>query len=132
MTNETIVKTVENADDVSDDDIQAQIIPVKKPRPPKSALQMASVEKMIAAKKRNAEIRAIARGMEELENKKILEEKVVKKAIAIKKKQIKKEKIIEEISDDDEPIENIRKMASKQRVVEKIVYVENKPRFTFV
>ena len=85
MTNETIVKTVENAeikedvtDDASDDDIQAPIIPVKKPRPPKSALQMATVEKMIAAKKRNAEIRAIARGMEELENKKILEEKVIK------------------------------------------------------
>lgn len=40
-----------------------------------------------------------------------LEEKVVKKAISIKKKQIKKQSALDEISDDDTPIEKIKEVA---------------------
>jgi hypothetical protein len=39
----------------------------------------------------------------------ILDEKIVKKAISIKKKQIKKEKVLDEISDDETPMEEIVK-----------------------
>lgn len=42
------------------------------------------------------------------------QESLVKKAISIKKKQIKKEKELEEISDDDTPIEDIRKIVKRQ------------------
>jgi hypothetical protein len=41
------------------------------------------------------------------EYKKQVEEKVIKKAIAIKKKQIKQQMVLDEISSDDEPIEEI-------------------------
>ena len=42
-----------------------------------------------------------------------LEAKIVKKAISIKKKQIKKEAALDEVSDDDTPIRKIKEMASK-------------------
>jgi len=48
------------------------------------------------------------------EEKKIKEEKLIKKAIAIKKKQIKKQAILDEISDDDTPIQKIKKIVEKQ------------------
>ena len=41
--------------------------------------------------------------------KKQLEEKVVKKALSIKKRQIKKERILDDIEDDETPIEQIKK-----------------------
>ena len=43
-----------------------------------------------------------------------LEDKVVKKAISIKKKQIKKEQILDEISDDETPMEKIKEIAKKE------------------
>ena len=43
-----------------------------------------------------------------------LEDKVVKKAISIKKKQIKKEQILDEISDDETPMEKIKEIAKKK------------------
>ena len=50
------------------------------------------------------------------DTRKKLEDKIVQKAVSIKKKQIKKEMILDEISDDDEPIEEIKKkIQSRQR-----------------
>ena len=43
-----------------------------------------------------------------------LEQKVVRKAISIKKKQIKKEAVLEEISDDETPIQKIKEIAKKK------------------
>ena len=42
-----------------------------------------------------------------------LEAKIVKKAISIKKRQIKKEAALDEVSDDDTPIQKIKEIASK-------------------
>ena len=42
-----------------------------------------------------------------------LENKIVKKAISIKKRQIKKEAVLDEISDDDTPIQKIKQIAKK-------------------
>jgi len=47
---------------------------------------------------------------EEYQRKKELEKKVIDKAIKIKKKLIKKEKILEELSDDDTPIEKPKRV----------------------
>jgi hypothetical protein len=44
----------------------------------------------------------------EMEKKK-LEEKIIKKAISIKKRQIKKERVLDNIEDDETPIEEIKK-----------------------
>ena len=43
-----------------------------------------------------------------------LEQKIVKKAVSIKKKQIKKEALLEEISDDETPIQKIKEIAKKK------------------
>ncbi len=43
-----------------------------------------------------------------------LEQKVVRKAISIKKKQIKKKALLEEISDDETPIQKIKEIAKKK------------------
>ena len=43
-----------------------------------------------------------------------LEDKVVKKAISIKKKQIKKEALLDETSDDETPIQKIKEIAKKK------------------
>ena len=43
-----------------------------------------------------------------------LEQKVVRKAISIKKKQIKKEAVLEEISDDETPIQKVKEIAKKK------------------
>ena len=60
-----------------------------------------------------------------------LEDKVVKKAISIKKKQIKKEQILDEISDDETPMEKIKEIAKKKnhRAPQQ---VEPKPQYIFV
>ena len=56
-----------------------------------------------------------------------LEEKVVAKAISIKKKQIKKQSALDEISDDDTPIEVVKEKAKTASVKP----VAPKPSFTF-
>jgi hypothetical protein len=44
-----------------------------------------------------------------------MEEKIVKKAISIKKKQILKQKVLDEISDDETPIEEVKKKIIPQK-----------------
>jgi hypothetical protein len=50
------------------------------------------------------------------EKKKAFEDKLVKKALSIKKKEIKQKMILEQISDDDEPVEEVIKAIEKPRV----------------
>ena len=57
-----------------------------------------------------------------------LEQKVVRKAISIKKKQIKKEAVLEEISDDETPIQKIKEIAKKNPAPQP----EPKQQFIFV
>lgn len=49
--------------------------------------------------------------------KKKVEDKVVKKAISIKKKQIKTEEVLDEISDDETPYEEVKQIAKKKQAV---------------
>ena len=65
------------------------------------------------------------------EYKEDLEDKIVKKAISIKKKQIKKEAILDEISDDETPIQKIKEIA-KKRNHPAPQQVEPKPQYIFV
>jgi hypothetical protein len=53
------------------------------------------------------------------EYKKSLEDRIVKKAISIKKKEIKKSAILDDISDDETPMEEIKKIAKKQIPLQK-------------
>lgn len=64
--------------------------------------------------------------------KKEMEEKIVKKAISIKKKQIKKEVVLDEISDDDTPIEQIKKMRINKKECPPPKIEIPKPKYYFV
>lgn len=61
----------------------------------------------------NAEKKA-KRLEEEAEAKRQLEDKIVSKAISIKKKQLKKEIVLDDISDDETPIEEIKQKVKAQ------------------
>lgn len=100
------------AEEKDDDDavpIQA-VKPVKtdgRVKKPQTEAQKAATAKMkaaLAAKWEKTRAEKIA--MKE-EHKKAVEERVVKKALSIKKKQIKEQLALDEISSDDEPMEEI-------------------------
>jgi hypothetical protein len=74
------------------------------------------------AKKRKEEAERIA-----AEEKKILEEKIVRKAISIKKKQIKKQAALDEIEDDDTPIQKIKSTIEKSEAKVELI----KPKINF-
>ena len=80
---------------------------------PRTAKQLEAFEKAKAirdanALKRKEEAKALAE-----QQRKIIEDKLIKKAISLKKKQIKKQAVLEEISDDDTPIEKVKEIADK-------------------
>lgn len=89
----------------------------------KDAFERCILKKKECVSKRNEDAKRLAAF-----DKAALEEKVVKKAISIKKKQIKKQSALDEISDDDTPIEKVKAIAIK-----KIAPIEKpKPAFNFL
>jgi len=73
----------------------------------RSEKQIEACKKMMAKRKEKQAERKVVKDAEAEVFKKELEEKIVSKAVSIKKKQIKKKAILEIISDDDEPIETV-------------------------
>jgi hypothetical protein len=63
----------------------------------------------------NRKNRAESRNIAAEENKKIIEEKVVKKAVAIKKREIKRNEILDSISDDEADMEEIRAILRRRK-----------------
>lgn len=122
-------------EDVEDgnDNVQAEKIesaPIaskeKKPRTEKQleAFKKARETARINAEKRQEERRIIAE-----HDRKLLEEKLVKKAISVKKKEIKKQAVLDSISDDDTDIQEIQKL--KKRIAPNPI-IPSKPKFYFV
>jgi hypothetical protein len=91
--------------------------PPEKPKkkPSEKQLEAMAIGRLIRAelikmRKKQAEI--------DRENeKKALEEKIVQKAISIKKKEIKKSLVLDEISDDETPIEEIKTAVKAKKAV---------------
>jgi len=75
----------------------------------------------------NLEERKQMKAKEDEIRKKEIENKIIQKAISIKKKEIKKKAILDEISDDETPIEEIKKIA-KPKVIS---IVPEKPKTIF-
>jgi hypothetical protein len=98
-----------------------------KPRPPKTPAQLEAFKKAVATRAENSKRRKDAADELLAQSKKETEDKVIRKAIAIKKKQLKAQIALEEISSDDEPIEVI-----KQKVKKVVDRPPPKPVFTFV
>lgn len=84
-----------------------------KPKRQQTEKQKEVFEKARLARLANIELKKQQKEQEQLEAKKKKEELIVKKAVAIKKKEIKQRAILEEISDEDTPVEKIRTIAKK-------------------
>jgi hypothetical protein len=127
------VKEELTVEDVSsgEEDIETSPTPKPKraytPRPPKTEAQMEAFKKAIETRNANAKKRKEEAEKMLAQSKKETEDKVVKKAIAIKKKQIKAQLALDEISDDEEPIEVV-----KQKVKKVVERPPPKPVFIFV
>ena len=108
--------------------VERGLNPAKKERTQKQkdAFQRCILKKKECASKRNDDAKRLAAF-----DKAALEEKVVKKAISIKKKQIKKQSALDEISDDDTPIEKVKEIAKKIAPVPAPVKQPEKPKITF-
>ena len=80
-----------------DDETLGETKPIKAKKP-RSQKQIEQFERIRAIRDANGKARAEERALQEAQNKKELEDKIVKKAISIKKKQILKQKVLDEVS----------------------------------
>jgi len=86
---------------------------ITKEKKPRTQKQIEATNRMRDRLKEETLKRAEQKKLEEEQRKKQLEEKIVNKAISIKKKQIKKEKVLDVISDDETPMEEVKQMMKK-------------------
>lgn len=101
----------------SDESVDIQKKPPKEKKPRTDA-QMAQFQKALQVKRDKAEARRKENEIKLQEEKKELENKLVQKAIAVKKKQIRKQKVIDDISDGET---EVKKVAEKPKVTKPIV-----------
>jgi hypothetical protein len=114
-------------DEESDEELPPPPPPLVKEKKPRTPAQLAAFEKAKAIRFANADRRKKDRDERDNEHKLEIEEKVVRKAIAIKKKQIRQAMIIDSIHElehlnaDDEEV--IKKVVLKEKVKNKVVFV---------
>ena len=98
-----------------EDSDEEQVEIQKKPTKPRTAKQIEQFKKVVELKMKNASERKKQAELKAEVDKQELEDKLVKKAIAVKKKQIKKEKIIDDISseEDDKVIQKTKPKTTK-------------------
>ena len=106
-------------DDSDDEIIEIQ----KKPARPRTAKQQEQFKKVVEAKMKNASERKAKAELKAVEDKQELEDKLVKKAIAVKKKQIQKQKIIDDISEEEDDDKVIQKMKPVKKPIKPIVII---------
>ena len=92
--------------------------PMSKAKKPRSQKQIETFEKARTKMLENNKLRIQSRKQFEEESKKTFEGKVVKKALEIKKKQIIREALLDDISDDetDTPLEKIKTIIKKKTI----------------
>lgn len=110
------------------------IIAVKKPR---SEKQVAVFLKAKETARVNAENRKIVAELRAKEQQELTDKKIVEKAIAIKKREIKRQAILDSVDDDDTPLEEIKKIVSlpaKKSLIKEVVLPPpvEKPKYIFV
>jgi len=91
-------------------------------------------EKQIEAFKKAQAKRDENRAIRKENTKKALEEKVIQKAISIKKSQVRKLQVLDQISDDETPIEEIKKIqrAMTPPPIRQTIQEQKKPQFYFL
>ena len=83
-------------------------IKLEKPKRPRSQAQIKQFEKVYQRKMEEAGKRKVKRAEGEKEAKELLEKQLIEKAIELKKKQISIMKVIEDLSDDEEPVKEVK------------------------
>ena len=105
--------------------------PLAKVKKPRSEKQIEAFKKAQAKRDEN-------RAKQKEDSKKVLEEKILQKAVSIKKKQIKQMKVLDNVSDDDTPIEEIKQIQRAmtpptQRPIQQIQQpINRKPQIYFL
>jgi hypothetical protein len=132
------------SDDDDDDDEEEEDTPpvIQKPKKvltdnqkPKKALTDKQKEALDKGKeKRKANVLVIREQKQKAEEeyKRATEEKIIKKAIAIKKKEIKKNALLDAVSDDETPIEEIKAIKKRQQKPQPIKVEPPKPKYFYV
>tara|TARA_R110000782_G_scaffold52117_2_gene111941 strand:- start:3819 stop:4289 length:471 start_codon:yes stop_codon:yes gene_type:complete len=134
----------ENDADEYSEEVQQSSIQATKVVKPRSQKQIDAFTRAREIKSQNIKIRNDEKKIQNDARKIELENKLVQKAISVKKKQIKQEQILDEMSDDEEEEEIIytknplikvpRKVASSkgQKALAKPLLVKEKSKYTFV
>lgn len=110
------------------------IIAAKKPRTEK---QIAVFERAKETARINAENRKIVAEMRAKEQQELTDKKIVQKAISIKKREIKRQAILDSVDDDDTPLEEIKKIVSlpaKKQIIKEVILPPpvEKPKYIFI
>jgi hypothetical protein len=122
--------------DIPSDEEEPQTI--QKSKRPRTQAQIDAFAKVIAKRTENRKMRADTREKDAIIVKAELEKKILKKASSIKKRQIKQQIALDDISSDDESDTEVKKKLSqfKRSVVEKVratvVPVPEVPKYRFV
>ena len=90
--------------------VEAPPVKIKKPR---SQAQIDAFVKVRAKRDENRVARLKTKEDDAVVQKAQIEEKIVKKAVSIRKKQIVREAVLDDISDEDIPVEIVKKLVKK-------------------
>lgn len=88
---------------------------IQKPKKPRSEKQIIAFNLVLEKRNEKRRERALVKEQELAAEMQEIEAKIMKKAISIKKKQIKRDLVLDEVSDDDEDIESIKKKIIKSQ-----------------
>ena len=109
-----------NNDSESDNEIQALKIKPTDKRLKENKTPKEKTEKQkgawvlaLAKRKENNELRKKLKEKEEAKINEIIQSRIVKKAVSIKKKEIRKQTVLDDISDDETPLEEINNIISR-------------------
>lgn len=114
-----IIEDLEVLDELKDTISDSENQSIQKPKKPRSEKQIIAFNLILEKRNKNREDRKLLREQEMEREKELTEAKIMKKAVSLKKKQIKKQLVLDDISDDDEPIEELKKKIVKSEIKKK-------------
>ena len=98
---------------------------IQKPKRPRSEKQIIAFNLVLEKRNEKRRERALVKEQELAAEMQEIEAKIMKKAISIKKKQIKRDLVLDDVSDDDEPIESI-----KAKIIKSTEYLRSQNKAT--
>ena len=123
----------EEINELEEKEVIEPVISIKKVKKPRSQKQIESFEKAKIKLAENNKLRNEAKKQMIEETKKSFEGKIVKKALEIKKKEILRESILDDISDEDTDtdLQKIKKII-KKKAIKQFPPVDNTPKIIYV